>query len=143
MGHVSGSGEVLKNLKGVERLFIDALIESVEAVAIIIETFIKVHYQRPITGVGFTDRTSALRRSITHLVELDGNVIRAWIFAGAKYGQHVEAIAGGKPAKKPEEYAEHVELMEGGKYAFMLPGLLAKKPEVMGLLVKELKRRGL
>ncbi|MCH8326837.1 MAG: hypothetical protein IIB83_09820 [Bacteroidetes bacterium] len=36
-----------------------------------------------------------------------------------------------------------VEVISGGKYAFMLPGLLAKKPEIMKLLIKELKRRGL
>lgn len=124
MGHVTGADEVLKNLKDFQKRFINGLIESVEAVAIIIETFIKVHYQRPITGVGFTDVTGALRKSITHKVEVGRGVITAWIFAGMVYGQYVEMIS-------------------GGKYAFMLPGLLAKKPEIMGLLIKELKRRGL
>lgn len=124
MGHVAGADKVLKNLKGFERLFIAGLIESVEAVAIVIETFIKVHYQRPVSGLGFTDVTGALRKSITHKVEVSGGRIIAWIFAGEDYGQHVELIS-------------------GGKYAFMLPGLLAKKPEIMSLLIKELKRRGL
>jgi len=124
MGHVTGADEVLKNLKGFQRLFVAGLIESVEQVAIIIETFIKVQYQRPISGVGFTDRTGALRRSITHKVTVERDVIIAWIFAGMEYGQFVEVIS-------------------GGKFAFMLPGFLAKKPEIMKLLIKELKQRGL
>lgn len=125
MGHVTGADKVLKNFAGFQRKFMIGLFESVEAVAIVIETFIKVHYQRPISGVGFTDRTGALRKSITHTkVDVIGGVIVVWIFAGEEYGQHVEMIS-------------------GGMYAFMLPGLLAKKPEIMGLLIKELKRRGL
>lgn len=124
MGHVTGADEVLRNLKGYRLKFITGLIESVEQVAIIIETFIKVHYQRPISGVGFTDQTGALRQSITHKIVVRRGVIIAWIFAGMEYGQFVEVIS-------------------GGKYAFMLPGLLAKKPEVIKLLIKELKQRGL
>ncbi len=124
MGHVTGADKVLKNMKGFQRLFVAGLAESVEQVAIVIEMFIKERYQRPIHGVGFTDQTGALRQSITHRIDVTPNVIIAWIFAGMEYGQFVEVIS-------------------GGKYAFMLPGLLAKKPEIMKLLIKELKRRGL
>lgn len=124
MGHVVGADKVLKNLKGLQRLYIKALIQSVEHVAIVIETFIKVQYQRPITGVGFTDRENTLRRSITHKIVVTSSMITAWIFAGAEHGEFVEVIS-------------------GGKFAFMLPGFLAKKPEIMALLIKELKRRGL
>ena len=124
MGHVTGADKVLKNMKGFQRQFVAGLIESVEQVAIIIADFIKVNYQRPITGVGFTDQIGALRRSITHKIEVRPGVIIAWIFAGMEYGQWVEVIS-------------------GGKFAFMLPGFLAKKPEIMKLLIKELKRRGL
>jgi len=124
MGHVSGADEVLKNLKAFEKRMVTGLIESVEMVAIIIADFIRTKYQRPITGLGFTDRTGALRQSITHKVTIERGRIVAWIFAGMDYAQYVEVIT-------------------GGKYAFMLPGFLAKKPEIMKLLVKELKRRGL
>ena len=124
MGHVTGADKVLKNMKGFQRLFLEGLIESAEQVAIVIEEFIKVQYQRPVTGVGFTDQTGALRRSITHKIEVSRGRIIVWIFAGEIYGQFVEVIS-------------------GGKYAFMLPGFLAKKPEIIKLLVKELKRRGL
>lgn len=124
MGHVTGADKVLKNLKGFQRLFAEGLIESVEQVAIIIADFIKERYQRPLSGVGFTDRTSDLRRSITYRIDVKPNVIIIWVFAGM-------------------EYAPFVEVISGGKYAFMLPGFLAKKPEIMKLLIKELKRRGL
>lgn len=124
MGHVTGADEVLRNLKGFQRKFIMGLIESVEQVAIIITTFIKVNYQRPVTGLGFGDPTGALRKSITHKIKVERGRIVAWIFAG-------------------EEYGIHVEFISGGKFAFMLPGLLAKKPEIIKLLIKELKQRGL
>lgn len=124
MGHVTGADKVLKNMKGFQRLFVVGLIESVEQVAIIIADFIRVNYQRPITGKGFTDQTGALRQSITSKVTVEKGVIIAWVFAGM-------------------EYAPFVEVISGGKYAFMLPGFLAKKPEIMKLLIKELKRRGL
>lgn len=132
MGHVTGADKVLKNMKGFQRQFVAGLIESVEQVAIIIADFIRVTYQRPITGKGFTDRTSLLRQSISHKVTVERGLVIGWIFA-----------SGGGGGKDDEAYAHHVEFISGGKFAFMLPGFLAKKPEIMKLLIKELKRRGL
>ncbi len=121
---IEGMKEVRKNLNVFERRLLDNLVNALEHVAFVVETYIKVTYQRPISGKGFTDRTGALRRSITHRVVIERGMIIVWIFAGMEYGPHVEHVV-------------------AGKYAFMLPGFLDKKMEILPLIILEMKKRGI
>lgn len=86
--------------------------------ALSVETHIKVEYQRDITGKGFSDKTSALRRSgDTLITEARGRII-AFVHFG--FGM---------------DYALHVENVAGGKYAYMGPGFAEMKPKLHGLFM--------
>ena len=124
MEEIEGVDETRKNLKEFERKLIKRLVNAIELVAIAVADHIKVTYQRPLTGKGFTDRTGALRQSITHKVRVERGMIVAYIFAGM-------------------EYAPHVEFVVGGKYAFMLPGFVDMKGMIIPLIMKEMKKQGL
>ena len=121
---IEGVDEVSKNLKVFERKLIERLVLAMGFVAMAITTHIKVAYQRPISGKGFTDRTGALRQSITHKVVIERGMIVAYIYAGMEYGPYVEFVV-------------------AGKYAFMLPGFLDMKRKIVPLILKEMKRHGL
>jgi len=122
---IEGVDEVSKNLKIFERKLIERLVLAMGFVAMAITTHIKVAYQRPISGKGFTDRTGDLRRSITHSKPvIERGMIVVYIFAGMEYGPHVEFVV-------------------AGKYAFMLPGFLDMKRKIVPLILKEMKRHGL
>jgi len=130
MEEIQGVDETRKNLKEFERKLIKRLVNAIELVAIAVADHIKVTYQRPLTGKGFTDRTGALRQSITHKVRVERGMIVAYIFAGMEYAPHVES-------------APHVEFVVGGKYAFMLPGFVDMKGMIIPLIMKEMKKQGL
>ena len=127
---ISGVDDTQKNLAKFEKALIAQLIMALGFVALAITTHIKVTYQRPVTGKGFTDRTSLLRRSVTHKIIQRNGRIEVWIFA-----------SGGAPGD--EGYAQYVEFVAGGKYAFMLPGFLDMERKIIPLILKEMKRHGL
>ena len=125
-----GLDKVLKNLDAAEGAIVNAAARGMGKAALLTEAHIKVEYNRERTGKGFTDRTSLLRQSISHKVTIERGMIVAWIFA-----------SGGGPGE--DAYAHHVEHIVGGKYAFMLPGFLDMKREIVSLILIEMKKRGL
>ncbi len=98
-----------------------ALLAGVGEAGMEISTHIKVEYQRPITGKGFTDITGFLRKSINSVAFVIPRGIRGLVFAGANYAEHVEHVA-------------------GGKYAFMLPGFLEKRSDIVPTVVRRARR---
>lgn len=54
------------------------------------------------SGLGFTDRTGALRSSIDTGFEINTHEVMGWVDVGM-------------------DYSEYVELLWGGKYSFLLP----------------------
>lgn len=121
---IEGVDATRKNLKLFQRQILARLLKAMEFVAMAIVVHIQITYQRPLSGKGFTDRTGALRQSITYKVRIERNMIVVYIYAGM-------------------EYAPHVEYVVAGKYAFMLPGFLDMKREIIPLILREMKRHGL
>lgn len=54
------------------------------------------------SGLGFTDRTGALRASIGTGIDISSNKVQGWVDVGM-------------------DYSQYVELLWGGKYSFLLP----------------------
>lgn len=100
-----------------------ALLAGVDEAGMAISTHIKVEYQRPITGKGFTDITGDLRKSIHSIAFVTPRGIRGQIIAGGQ-------LTGGV------DYAEHVEHVAGGKYAYMLPGFLEKRSDILPTVIR-------
>lgn len=70
-------------------------------------------YQNPSrSGLGFTDRTGALRSSISNDIEISANKIVGTVGAGM-------------------EYAEYVELLWGGRYSFLVPALMQNQQYIV------------
>ena len=90
----------------------------IDHAALSVETHIKVEYQRPITGKGFTDITGLLRKSGSHFVDISNWRIRGFVHFG--FGL---------------DYALHVENVAGGKYAYMVPGFADMRPELHRLFI--------
>lgn len=107
--------------KKANKRIVNALFAGVTEAALATVEHIKVEYQRPITGKGFTDRTSQTRRSITHKVVLSPRGIRGFIISGAEHSIHLEHVA-------------------GGKYAYMLPGFLEMRGRLLPIITKRARR---
>ena len=98
-----------------------ALLAGVDEAGMKVSTHIKVEFQRPITGKGFTDRTGFLRKGIQNITkEVPGGVL-GQIIASANYAEHVENVA-------------------GGKYAFMLPGFMEMRKQILPIILKRARR---
>lgn len=98
-----------------------ALLAGVTESMIQISNHIKVAYQRPITGKGFTDHTGSLRQSINGSANLIPNGIRGIVIAGM-------------------EYSLRVELVAGGTYAYMLPGFLEMEHTIVPTITNRARR---
>ena len=67
------------------------------------------------SGLGFTDRTGALRSSIQTWIEERGSMTIGYVSAGT-------------------DYDKYVELLWDGRYSFMLPAVLQEQDYIIGQL---------
>ena len=119
---VTGIDQTIANLRRVEAAYIKRLAMALEFAADMLVNYIKVEFDRPATGRGFTDRTTNLRNSISRSnAVIDGDSVVVWVYAG-------------------EDYAIYVELHNGRIYAFMLPALNDKRREIFNIVKMALRK---
>jgi len=95
--------------------------KGMEKAAMATASHIKKDYRRRVTGKGFDNVTGLLRASIGSKVVLTGIFyIIGYVYAGT-------------------HYAVYVEFRWNGKYAYLWPGVIDMKSEIMKILAKEIR----
>lgn len=71
-------------------------------------------------GKGFNDRTGILRKSISHKVSSEHDIIMGWVYSAV-------------------EYAPYVEFKWEGKHAYMYPGVKEKRDDIVKTIASLIK----
>ena len=116
-----GLNDLLKNLDKAGDDILKTAGSGIGKAAMSTASHIKKEFRRNVTGKGFDNVTGLLRASIGSKVVF---TTKAYAIGYVYAGTH---------------YAPYVEFRWNGKYAYLWPGLIEMKSEILKILTKELR----